>query len=246
MLGEEEVFEPWIGSNYASGGILSKKMLIVGASHYCDNCYFSDECGGPCEECREECPCPCTNPCGCGCSQLTKYVIERYLSPNDAHAGWKNTYTRFVNAVMRISSGDFHAKLPDKTAFFNSVAYTNYLQMIEGENDEDKHPELYDQYAKKNLLNFKNILHDLRPEVVVVWGENARSHIPTDLGFGEALVDEVNHSVRHYKFEDFTFCFFACAHPSSCKFIAMKPSATEVLRSLDVAVDIGCYKEEQS
>lgn len=231
MLSEEEVFEPWIGRDYVSGGILSKKMLIVGASHYCDNVYSDEDCDN-CDYCK----CSRTCICDCKCSQFTKRVIERYLSSDDMHAPWKNTYTKFVNSILRITRGEtFHASLDDKFSFFHSIAFMNYLQVIEGADSDDKHPELYGQYAEKNLRNFKDVLHDLRPDVIVVWGENARSRIPADLGFGVAVGDKDNVDVMHYKFEDFSFDLFACAHPASRKFCTMKPSATEILRDLGVA-----------
>ena len=46
-------FQPFVGKDYASGGMFGKRIMILGESHYCDegcsncgNCRLHGECTG--------------------------------------------------------------------------------------------------------------------------------------------------------------------------------------------------------
>ena len=66
-------FHPYIGSNYSTGGIFKKKILVLGESHYCS---------------EEE-----------ACETLTYDVLQKYLA-HETNEGWMNTFRKFERALI--------------------------------------------------------------------------------------------------------------------------------------------------
>ena len=59
---EHVFFKPWVGRNYENGGIFSKKLLVLGESHYCGGC---NQCG---------------LKYGRECEEFTKDTVINYLN----------------------------------------------------------------------------------------------------------------------------------------------------------------------
>ena len=65
-------FQPFVGKDYASGGIFGKRIMVLGESHYCDK---------GCSDCGISRAHP-------ECADFTKRVIADYLDPRNEREGW--------------------------------------------------------------------------------------------------------------------------------------------------------------
>ena len=65
-------FQPFVGKDYANGGIFGKRIMILGESHYCE-----EECVdcGDCRLHRE-------------CMDFTQHVLDDYLNENKERQNW--------------------------------------------------------------------------------------------------------------------------------------------------------------
>lgn len=63
-------FQPWVGSQYSSGGIFGNRIMVLGDGHYCG------------EDCKE---------CGVShqheCNRFTTNVVKDYLNQNVEREG---------------------------------------------------------------------------------------------------------------------------------------------------------------
>jgi len=162
-MDNDRFFDPWVGTSYGDG-LFDRKVMVVGASHYC---------GDGCRDCGD----PAAHP---ECRGFTQQVVSDYL--DDAYSGdsdWKRTFSTFVNSVFgRDASAD------ERELFFDSVVFANYLQCAEGRDSDEKHDGLFED--ERHLRAFLALVDEFRPDVVVVWGSRVWNAIPWDFGDGEA------------------------------------------------------------
>ena len=151
-------FDPYKGEFYGTGkSILSKKMLVVGASHYCQDFY---ECGNNCGIIAKNQKCP----------DFTWSVFDTYFSSPERKR-WMTTYTAFANSVF-----GFDASFEDRCKFYQSVVFANYLQRTEGEKGNEKHNSWFRN--PQNADAFKQTIAEYAPEVVVIWGSRVWRALP--------------------------------------------------------------------
>ena len=182
-------FTPWIGRLYGGrNSVLPKKVMVLGASHYC---------GNGCRDCGNS----ATHP---ECAVFTRDVVRDYLS-DECPGDWKKTFTTFINSAFgRATTAD------DRRQFMDSIVFANFLQRSEGRDANEKHNEYFQLPA--NLEALKATISERRPDVVVTWGDRVWNAIPWDLGYGKA--EKVAESVFRYPFEDRTFLLLGLHHPS--------------------------------
>ena len=77
-------FQPFVGKDYASGGLFGKRIVILGESHYCDEGCV--DCGN-CSRHRE-------------CMNFTQNVVQTYLDKDDGHENWMNTFLKFERSLV--------------------------------------------------------------------------------------------------------------------------------------------------
>ena len=153
---KEVFFEPWICSNYSTGGIFGKKILALGESHYCD----VEECGGCMPGHRFE-SCDMT-------SDVVRKYIEAETSPEDK---WVSTFRKFERFLVN----DYTESVDSKN-IWESIAFYNYLQIAisgvrkAGESNDYKDSE----------TAFFEVLNKLRPDLVIVWGKRLYFAMPGD------------------------------------------------------------------
>ena len=94
-------FFPWIGKHYSTTGFAGKRILALGESHYCDK------------------PSDVT-------PDITRKVIADLFDPQSEHEAYKNTYTKFAEALLGRDSLSFE----DKERFWNSIAFYNYVGTV--------------------------------------------------------------------------------------------------------------------
>ena len=97
-MNENVKFLPWVGSEYARG-IIAKKVMVLGESHYC-----AHE--------SEAVP------------ELTRNIILDLLDHESVHEPYKNTYTKFGRSLAGKECYD-----QDKAAVWNSLVFYNYVQV---------------------------------------------------------------------------------------------------------------------
>ena len=188
-MDNDRFFDPWVGTSYGDG-LFDRKVMVVGASHYC---------GDGCRDCGD----PAAHP---ECRGFTQQVVSDYL--DDAYSGdsdWKRTFSTFVNSVFgRDASAD------ERESFFDSVVFANYLQRSEGRDAVEKHGEWFND--NQHLRAFLALVDEYHPDVVVIWGSRVWNAIPWDLGDGEA--DRVADGIYRFHRGGRDFLMVKLHHPS--------------------------------
>lgn len=156
---EKPIFLPVVGDKY-NEGINGKKVVILADSHYLGKkdmeIYDKDK-----TDVR--------------ISGITKNVVEQYtnyIDGNGEHHSWMNTYTKGYKVLGNQDMSKSEIKdIIDKTAFYN------YVQTpMSGPREA---PSLIDY--KNAEQPFRNVLKELQPDVVVVWGNRSWDSLPEDL-----------------------------------------------------------------
>ena len=146
-------FQPFVGKDYASGGIFGKRIMILGESHYCDegccdcgNCRLHGECTG-----------------------FTQGVIKDYLDENKERQDWMRTFVKFERSLV--------GKETDQTMrlkIWNSVVFFNYLQVaMRGPREAGTSA----QYRQAGDALFE-VMDKYQPEYVIAWGKRLWSNMP--------------------------------------------------------------------
>lgn len=104
-------FQPFVGKDYANGGIFGKRIMILGESHYCD-----EECVdcGDCRLHRE-------------CMNFTQQVLDDYLNENKERQNWMRTFLKFERSLVGEETNQAM-----RLKIWNSVIFFNYLQVAMG------------------------------------------------------------------------------------------------------------------
>lgn len=213
-------FPPHVGEFYGKkGSFFKKRLVILGASHYDCQPENQSETTKDGERLHDEESFNCGNGVG-----FTEAIIKNYLNGNMFDKDgklqrWKNTFTKFINAMLQ-----HDASADERKAFMGSVIFYNYLQEIEGSGPNDKHPEKFSlrECKERNELLFKMVLTDHSPEVVVVWGKRVWNNFPDDLGEGDHIknIDDarspngMHDRIWDYKYNGKIIVFCASDHPS--------------------------------
>ena len=184
-------FTPYKGEFYGTEkSILSKKMLIVGASHYC----------GDFDECTH---CGITSKTE-KCANFTCDIFDTFYSSIE-RPRWMRTYSAFANSVL-----GYDATLEDQCKFFQSVVFVNYLQRAEGEKGNEKHNSWF-----RNVQNadaFKQTITEYTPDVIVVWGARVWPALP----WRDFIIDEAQSTgnVKKCSYQGKSFILMQVHHPS--------------------------------
>ena len=181
-------FEPWIGGNYENGGLFGKKILALGDSHYCDSC----EVCGVAGEYR------CV-------TDFTKETVSEYLDGFYGTQGWPSTFRKFE----RMLSGNFYTEKSDAIAIWNSIAFYNFLQTA---NNTYARTAYLEEYYDKSLPYFWQVLDELSPDIVIVWGNKVWNHLPSE-GWVYEPIDEYK-EVGYYERNGKKITFILIKHPS--------------------------------
>lgn len=171
-------FKPWIGKNYQSGGIFPKKILVVGESHYC----------GGCEECGLK-----YKPQGCEAVNTIKTIrllLDGYT------ANWTPTYRKFERSLANKET-----TLEESNEIWESIAFFNFLQTAMTDARESGTHEDY----LEGQPAFLEVINELQPELIVVWGVTKLYKYLPDDGWieGERLeIDGYNVKNGYYQLKN--------------------------------------------
>ena len=128
-------FHPFVGKDYANGGIFGKRIMILGESHYCDE--SCTDCGD-CQLHRE-------------CMNFTQQVLDDYLNENKERQNWMRTFLKFERSLVGEETNQAM-----RLKIWNSVIFFNYLQAAMGGPREAGAAEQYHQ-ARLSLRLSKSI-----------------------------------------------------------------------------------------
>lgn len=117
-------FQPFVGKDYANGGIFGKRIMILGESHYCD------ESCADCGDCRLHRE----------CMNFTQQVLGDYLNENKERQNWMRTFLKFERSLVGEETNQAM-----RLKIWNSVIFFNYLQVAMGGPREAGAAEQYHQ-----------------------------------------------------------------------------------------------------
>jgi len=144
-------FLPWEGPNY-NAGFNGKKILVVGASHYCDE---------GCIDCPQKCS-----------KDVTINTIKENARTNIT-TRYKKTFTCFERAMTNKESNS----LTERESFWDSVSFYNFCKTPVS--NCKKKPSNDSLIA--SVPAFKEVLTSLKPDVVIIWGTHTRDTILSQL-----------------------------------------------------------------
>lgn len=146
-------FQPFVGKDYASGGIFGKRIMVLGESHYCDE--GCADCGD-CRLHRE-------------CMNFTQNVFGDYLDENKGRENWMRTFLKFERSLVGEETDQAM-----RLKIWDSVVFFNYLQVAMGGPREAGTGEQYRQAG----LAFFEMLEKFQPEYVILWGKRLWDNTP--------------------------------------------------------------------
>lgn len=143
-----------------------KKILIVGDSHYCNEC---DRCGV-----RGDCS---IQEMG-DCVNLTQAITKKYigcLSGNsDEWEAWMSARYKFD----KIMFGKSDVSMEERIKLWNSICFYNFVQTATA--SSTRNTEFTDEDYAKSSEMFLPLLEELQPEYVIVWGRRAYNALPSE------------------------------------------------------------------
>ena len=150
-------FTPFVGSNYTKG-IRNKRVLVVGASFYCDQqaCPYFKRCTDVERKDSSEFDtiCPAYQACG----------GNLHDEPSNAISDAPQTYQRFASYLSSIVGKR------EYTEVWSYVAFTNYVQFflpaVPGRYRDTRPSDL----SERDFEAFNETLCELQPHIVVIWG----------------------------------------------------------------------------
>lgn len=180
-------FLPWIGNNY-SLGILEKRILILGDSHYC------------------------ANPATEAVPQLTQNIIEDLFDATSLFEPYKNTYTKFERALsgrkMPLSDKQGKRKVWDDVMFYNYVQ-----EAILGPREAPTQKQF-----KESEPGFFEVINQHKPHKVIAWGSRLYNNLPRKGHQLPDLIDSTDkvHEVWAYSLDNGHVAeVIKCTHPSA-------------------------------
>lgn len=160
-------FNPYVGKYYHMGFYNGKKVLVLGASHYCTYNSDSDKYNCPVWDLCTSMEKKDSSAFNETCSYYKEYSIDAKLEDSaslelDNFLNGDNypTYQNFTTALMD------GFKITDKQSVWNRLAFVNYVQYFL---PSMKTPT----QTRQDVRNFDALLEtidELSPDIVVVWG----------------------------------------------------------------------------
>ena len=167
-------FMPYIGKDYANGGLFGKRTMILGESHYCD--------GGCCD---------------CGncrlykqCANFTQNVLCDFLDESKERQKWMRTFVKFERSLVGEKT-DWALR----RKIWDSVMFYNYLQVAMTGPRKAGTSAQYKQAANA----FFDVINENEPECIIVWGKRLWNNMPNERWQdGDDIVVDGYHAATGY------------------------------------------------
>ncbi len=199
-------FNPFVGSNYTKG-IRGKRVLVVGASFYCDQqaCPYFSRCTDVDRKDSSafDTVCPAYQACG----------ATLHDEPSNTIPDAPKSYQLFA---AYLSSKVGRREYDDAWSY---VAFTNYVQFIlpaEPGHYRDTRPS---DLSERDFEAFNETLRELQPHIVVIWGciFNSRVREQNAYLIDRSELERTDHYVCHLQVPgvDHPIAVINPYHPSS-------------------------------
>jgi hypothetical protein len=192
------MFLPWIGKDYANGGVFKKKILILGESHYCED---PNECNG------------CRPGIKSDCNFLTYNAIKGQFTYGE------KKHPIFTK-LARLLTGKEMIDLTDKEDFWNSVSFYNYVQTsVSGKPGVAPTSEMF----QMSFQSFNEVMEKLTPDFLLIVSSRLWENLPGREGVewpAGPIIEENNIVERtwYYKGKTKDTLSIVIYHPSSRSF----------------------------
>lgn len=157
-------FQPRIGLHYQEG-FKGYRTLVMGAKHHCTlkRCPHYDDCviHRNCASYNEVCP-AYGDRHDLRLSQSNQIEIDAFLEVHDRYP----TYSYFTKLMLGKTDDCTEA---EKTAFWEQVAFANYLQYFRPSPQVPEYEEEELTYRAEDWEAFQELLENVKPEVLLVW-----------------------------------------------------------------------------
>lgn len=214
-------FKPRIGKDYEKGLKQGKKVLVLGASHYClhnENndtgfiCPVWDQCTSL--VIKDSSPYNVL----CPYYKSSKNEIERGLLLEDSpsievdnylEGGNYTSYSNFTDFMMKVLGFNAPNEFWDKVAFYNYVQHFLPYQTTP-------------RQTRADIMNFEallKVIKDLQPDIIIVWGVVVTDHFKNK--YISKLVDKLEFRENAYfidmNFEGKEYLFINPYHPCDAR-----------------------------
>ena len=205
---KKRFFEPWVPQKYEQG-INGKKILVFGASYYCPkvNCPYYKDCTSieykDSSKYDERCP--------------VYMATNRSLHDEPSYTtGETKAYSNFASL--------FQPYVKDEDVW-EHLAFTNYVQYFlpcstEASGEIRFGRTLQSHLSHRDFEAFIEVIQELKPDIVVLWGMIIEKPIRQKNSFVYDLEDCFNNTegyICHMRIPnvDHNIALFNCYHPSS-------------------------------
>lgn len=193
-------FVPFVGNKYKTG-INGKKVLVIGASFYCNkhDCPNFKDCTNP--DMKD------SSPYNKTCPEYVNQGAELRYEPSYAIEENYQTYQRFEKLMRTVLVSDVEN-------IWEYLAFTNYVQFFVPTK------KTYKTYLSiRDFKAFIETLEELQPDIVISWGVVTIDDVRTNNKYvidKEKLPDSEWY-ICHLKVPDInhSIVLFCCFHPSS-------------------------------
>lgn len=165
-MSAKRFFTPFVGRNYKKG-INGKKVLVLGASFYCNNpeCKFFTQCTSV--ECKD------SSVYDAICPIYTKDNKELHQEPEYCIEDGVSTYQKFAIGMSKYVGTD------DYDEIWSHMAFTNYVQFFLPSTNGYRETRKSD-LSERDYEAFVETLGELTPDIVIVWGCVINNRIKQD------------------------------------------------------------------
>lgn len=157
-------FQPRIGQHYHKG-FKGYRTLVLGVKHHCilKQCPFYEDCVMQRNCANYDANCPAYGDRhDLRLSQSNQIEIDAFLEEYDRYP----TYSYFTKLMLGKTDDCTEA---EKTAFWEQVAFANYLQYFRPSPQVPEYEEEELTYRAEDWEAFQELLENVKPEVLLVW-----------------------------------------------------------------------------
>ena len=160
----DRFFTPFVGTNYQQG-VRGKKILVLGASFYCDviSCSHFSMCTDTYVK--------DSSPCNTICPPYQKYGILLSDNPTYAIDDGNTTYQRFATWMAQ------YVGTEDYDTIWSHLAFTNYVQFMLPAVPGHFRDTRWSDLSERDYRAFNETIRELQPDIVIVLGSIINSRL---------------------------------------------------------------------
>ncbi|WP_273157234.1 hypothetical protein [Bacteroides fluxus] len=156
-MNKQRFFAPFVGDKYQEG-INGKKILVVGASFYCNRtqCKFFLQCTNT--ENKD------SSPFDVKCPEYAKAQKQLHNEPAYCIGDAPRTYKTFASYISKLIGDDSYEHA------WSYLAFTNYVQFFLPSKGESFRETRMTDLSERDFHAFNETLVELQPDIVIIWG----------------------------------------------------------------------------